>query len=327
MTFKTDGFRDRYLDYERLVSEELILAEQSNITDKFQEILKKKLNRFQPENISIVIYGPPRDGKSYTALSILQMIKNHINTTYDEEKTIHICVDESDFLNKVKTATFQDMYLIDEKKETMVQEGSFVEGEQMKDIDNICAVKSLIVIRLKPQEIWNTNAMITLKTHGKDTDTFMNRLLVKTRELGGERWIGHIRVSLLPIFCDDRKQGLIGSCVSCPRFQYKGKENDRYCTHWIADYERAKMVNVDNVLSGASETRHEEMMKLAIAVSTHPEFGSFKSAAARRFWLKSVVNSEKEFPEHYTNRRLTIKELEEIDSYAKAIKERDEAEV
>ena len=314
--YRMDGFRERFLDFERLGNEELAVAERQDMTPRFRRILRDKLSHRHPENISIVIYGPPRDGKSYAAISIGRMIWTHLKEITGEEKKMTICRDDSEFLEALKDCGFQDIFIIDEKKNAMVQEGSFVEHEQMQDVDNICAAKCLTVIRLKPQEIFGTNAMITLKTHGRDRKNKRTRLLVKVRELNAERWIGHIIVGIAPILCGPRFHDEVGACSVCPHFQVEENHPILWrCSHFIADYERRKLENIEHVMEGDVEARARIIHDIAEEIAHLPEWATIKGKDAKILYVRLIAPDKSKLT-HYTNRRLTQREIEQIVAWA-----------
>lgn len=323
MRFTQDPLREEFLKHERASNEELVYAEHKNITEKFLQLMRKKTSKTSPENMSIILYGPPRDGKSYVGIALAYIKKSMVYEEHGIDIQVILCRDESEFIECVQNAPLWGIYVIDEKKETMVQEGSFIEEEQMKDIDNICAVKCLTVIRIKPQEILGSNALISLKTHGKNLEHKCTRVLIKVHEMSSIRWIGYITIDLHPILCDDRKQNIVHSCSLCPKFQpyQEGLDYNKqpttapYCTHFIAGYERRKLENVDKILEGSAEYRTQILLNIAEELSTLPGFIAIKNKDAKILYTRSVVNNP-EVLQTATNRRLTVREIEQVVSFA-----------
>lgn len=321
--------RESWMNYERLYNEQMVIAEATDITSDFHSFLRNCLDHHAPKDIKIIIYGPTRDGKSYSAMAIAWLIKGYLAKTYQLDKIIRIARDESEFLEMLRDAEFQDIIIVDEKKETLVQEGSMAESMQMKDVDNICAAKCLTIIRLKPQEILTSTAQIVLKTHGNDVQTHTNRLLVKFREMGLDRWIGHVIVSLDPIFCEERKQNRIGSCYTCPKFgtacpacgkQGQQEGNCTQCKHalpsspcqeFIARYERRKLENIGHIMEGSSEYRAQMILAMAKDFAALPEFPRLKKEEARIAFFRTICANREILPSA-TNRRLTTGEIKQI---------------
>lgn len=328
-TYTFHPLRERWMTHERIGNEQMIIAEATDITKDFHSFLKSHLNHHAPKDIKMVIYGPTRDGKSYSALAIATMIKNYLFDTYQVVKKVNVARDESEYLEFLRDAEFQDIVIVDEKRETMVQEGSMAESMQVRDVDNICAAKCLITIRLKPQEILSSTAQIVLKTHGNDLKGHSNRLLVKFREMGWDRWIGHIKVSLNPIFCEDRRQNIIGSCYTCPKFTVtctacnknlqQGEKCSQcgldlpplQCDEFIARYERKKLENIDNIMEGSSQYRAQMVLDMAKEYSALPEFPDLKKEEARIAYLRTIYANRDKL-KSATNRNLTSGEIKQI---------------
>ena len=326
--FEFNPLRTLWMDREREYNEQLQIAESLNVTGKFIQTLKKSLNHFAPRNINIVVYGPVRDGKSYSAISIGYMIVNHIKDAYGKTVQLYIARDDSEFLDLIRKAEFQDVIIVDEKKETIVQEGAMAEIQQVKDIDNICAAKCLTIIKLKPEEIYTTTTNLVLKTHGNDYKNRCNRLLVKYREMGLDKFIGHIIVSIDPILCDDRKQEIVGSCYTCPKFIPSEEEQQKgipVCQEMIAGYERRKLENIDSILEGSPENRAKLVMVLAKEFSALPIFEKLKTKDSRVAYLRTCVNDPEKLPSA-TNRRLTISEISQIEAMSKVFFEEKQLE-
>lgn len=305
----------------REVSDDLTKAEALNVTYQFRESLKERLDRKRMKNIPLVITGPTRSGKTYVAISIGKLCADYIKKTYGEDKIINICKNESVFLDKIQDAKTQDIFIIDEKENTAVQEGSFAELAQMQDFDNICAAKGLIVIRIKPQEIMGTNALMTLFTHERDEENKLTKLLVKkVNALGQEIFIGHIIVDLKNMACEEMKQDNQRACYFCPF--YKAEDETR-CTHFLAEYERSKMENIDDFIAGRKTPRAQLILDLAHDFASHPEYKlMYKNTKARIAFLRNAVNDRTIFA-HASNRQLTIGEIEQIDGMAKFVFEKE----
>jgi hypothetical protein len=310
--FHFNPLREEYYKFERVANEQLLYAEHHNITGKFLSMMKKKLNRKRPENIHIIIYGPTRDGKTYSAMSICEKNQRDIFEMYGEWREINIHPNDSAFLDAVPTAQFQSIHIIDEKDQTTVQDGSMAELMQMEDFNNICAKKALIVVRLKPQEIFAETAHFILKTHGQNTDLHRNRLLVKIREDQYERWIGHIQVPLDPILCPDRRANIVQSCHICPKYEQN-------CQEFIAKYERRKDANIQRIAAGGPEARTEIRRKIAQEYAELPSFDYKASNDALCLELEGMYSDRSIF-KSATNRRFTKTELRQIVALAKKYK-------
>ena len=82
INFEFNSLRERWMNFERQINEQLLIAESTNITSDFIDMIKTNLGTEKPRNINIVIYGPVRDGKSYTGITIGKMIQIHMKDEY-----------------------------------------------------------------------------------------------------------------------------------------------------------------------------------------------------------------------------------------------------
>ena len=332
MSYKFNPLREEYYKFERLGNEQLLYAENMNLTGTFLSMLNGNINRKRPKNIHIIIYGPTRDGKSYSAMAILKWLQTRIFTLYGETKQINVFPNESAFLDSVANAEFQSINMIDEQKNSQFQAGAVAEATHMQDFDEICAAKAIILIRLKPSEIITETAQFMLKTHGNDFERRQNKLLIKIREDGYERWLGHIEVPLDPILCEERKSGREGNCYTCRFFEAEcpgcGKKGQPGackscsveigkgpCEEFIANYERTKLKQIDEVLQGGPQHRVKILINLAEDLSQDEEYREIKSKSGRLLLFRQIATN-KERLEHATNRTLTEKELKMVVDYA-----------
>jgi len=104
----------------------------TNITKLFYEYLMYKVK--MRENLNIAIKGETRSGKSTVAISLGNFIASMTRVPYGP---FNICANESEYYTKVRKAKFNELYHIDEQKESKFGAGSFREEMGIMDMDFI----------------------------------------------------------------------------------------------------------------------------------------------------------------------------------------------
>jgi hypothetical protein len=298
------------------------LALRKNITKEFFQFLKRQLIR--NELININISGRTRSSKSTDAGIIAMWVVDFLK--YIKKMDKEFSIDEtyifniSQLLNKFdeQVIKFHDMYIIDEKKTyEAIQSGSMYEEGQVKDIDRIAAKYCIHRINIigSYDDIEN-NAFYSLVTYGKNYKTFTNKLIVYTREENERVPLGYIEIPIKRFLCEDILNDKVTDCIVCPKYSEDNfkKYNDlaqnkivafASCNLNKAKYERLKDANIKDVTEGNLEERTKIKIKLSYSFYKDKMYMGIKSKSQRKVYIQDNYHL-------YTNRRLTIQEIDEI---------------
>jgi len=299
------------------------LALRKNITIEFFQFIKRQLDR--NELININISGRTRSSKSTDAAIIVMWIIEYLSEIRKMEKTFDIpyifIFNISQFLNRFdeKQVRFHDIFVIDEKKtyET-IQAGSMYEEGQIKDIDRIAAKNCIHRINIiGSYDDIDNNAFYSLVTYGKDYKNFTNKLIVYTREENEKVPLGYIEIPVKKFLCQNILQGKVSDCIACPLYSQENKDKfkvdviphlvmkDNFCYLNKSQYERLKDANIKNVTEGNLEERTKVKIKLSYSFYQDKAFMALKTKSQRKIYVTDNYYL-------YTNRRLTIQEIDEI---------------
>lgn len=170
-----------------------------DLTALFYQYLDDKQRLREP--VTLNIKGTVRSGKSTIAITIACRICERYGTEFEVD---NICANEYDFLDKVKTAKINSVYVIDESKEGVFGVGSMAKRMKINDIQNIIAKRNISTIWLTPRKFNDTNADYGLHTIGRARNS--NPRLVKLllynlldKSVGSMIPFGYV---VIPIFND-----------------------------------------------------------------------------------------------------------------------------
>ncbi len=297
------------------------VAMRNNISLMFFQFLKRQLIR--NENIIINCSGRTRSSKSTSIIIIAQWIYmacNELgihNRKFDVGK--NIMFGTSEFISKFKDdkLNMHDVYIIDEKKlYEAIQSGALYEEGQLKDIDRITA--KLCIHRFNivgSYDDIDNNAFYSLVTYGKDYKNYKNKLLVYTREDNERVPLGYIELPVSSFLCKDITTNKVTDCIVCPL--YSKENHNKYidaknynkdlklCKLQKATYERLKDKNIEKTSLGGIEERTKVKIELTNKFVTDPDYVILKSKIHKKVYIQDNYH-------RYTNRRLTIEEIDEI---------------
>ncbi len=170
-----------------------------DLTGLFYQYIDDKIRLREP--ITINVKGSVRSGKSTIAITIACRVAERNG----KQLTGHnICANEFSFLDKVKTAEDNDVFVIDESKEGVFGVGSMAKKMKINDIQNIIAKKNISTIWITPRRFNDTNSDYGLQTLGRARN--VNPRLVKLllynlldKSIGSIIPFGYV---IMPIFDD-----------------------------------------------------------------------------------------------------------------------------
>jgi len=151
--FETDTLQETFIYNSMRENKKFLRTMHTDFTPQFTDYLIRKTELDEP--IGIGIKGVVRGGKSSFAILIACFLCGLRNKKMDVD---HICKNEFDFLEKVPSAEFGDVYVIDESKCAVYGIGSVAKRMKLKDIQNIIAVKNISTFYLTPREFNDTNS-------------------------------------------------------------------------------------------------------------------------------------------------------------------------
>lgn len=301
------------------------LALRKNITAEFFEFLKRQYDR--NEQVNLNISGRTRSSKSTDAGVIAKFSCNYISRVLKIDKPFNperiFIFNTSQFLNVFNedTAKFHDFYVIDEKRTyEAIQSGAMYEEGQVQDIDRIAAKLCIHRINIvgSYDDISN-NAFYSLVTYGKNYKTFVNKLIVYTREENERVPLGYIEIPVTTWLCQRIQTRKTTDCITCPLYslanhkQFGSKEKFKKCMLDKAKYERAKDENIITVTRGGIEERTKVKIDLAMSYFRDAVFMSLKNKSLKKVYIQDTYHE-------FTNRRLTIQEIEETVDRVEMIK-------
>lgn len=243
--FKISPIQDFLLKQQMSTNEAFARAYFTEMTKVYFDFLQYKIeNR---ENISIGLKGQTRSGKSAvasaTAFHVAHLI---VKIHYPETKPSlyyninNICANESEYAYKVKEATENSIFHIDEQRESKFQMGSVREELYIMDVQNIIAKANIHSLWLFPTDFIERNCQLGLETIGKDTEKRLTKLLVydlsKSKIGFGYTPLGYIIMPVKHLWtCKE-----IGKYGRCDTFGKPLCPNFPTCPRFVATYERKK---------------------------------------------------------------------------------------
>lgn len=295
------------------------LALRKNITEEFFQFLKRQLDK--NELININISGRPRSGKSTDAIIITMWIYQYCNYVKKHNRKFaveyNILFSSSELLSKFdkESFNFHDCFITDEKRKyETIQSGSLYEEGQLTDIDRIGAKFCIHRINIiGSYDDIDNEAYYHLVTYGKNYQDFTSKLIVFTRENNERVPIGYIEIPVKNFLCDDVINNIVISCSTCPKYSQENfnkfnKKKIKFisCELEKAKYERMKDKNIDVIFKGGKlEERTKIKIDLSKVFMKLDEYNKLPKKQERIIYIKDNYF-------RYTNRRLTIDELEEI---------------
>jgi hypothetical protein len=197
--FETDNLQEIFIYNSMRENRKFLRTIHTNFTPNFVEYLVRKtqLN----EVMGVGVKGQVRGGKSTFALSIACFLSALRGRKFDINS---VCASEFEFLEKVKTAEFGQIFLIDESKLGVFGVGSVAKRMKLKDLANIIAIKNISTIYCSPREFNSENADYGFHILGRARTSkprMIRALMYNLAERGVGTYVPYGLVSL-PIFKD-----------------------------------------------------------------------------------------------------------------------------
>jgi len=258
------------------------------------------------ENLNPAIKGETRSGKSTVALSLGNFVSSMTKVPYTE---FNICANESEYYSKVKNAKFNELFHIDEQKESKFGAGSFREEMGIMDIQNIIAKQCVHTIWIYPSDFIARNSVYGLETYGKDMNNKLIRCLVydvRKTMMGLATPLGYIIIPKLQDVSYTREPENKWS-----KYRLKNKyELER--TDFHSKLEEAYETKKD-IWIGKEQTRdmgfhHEERFKLGVWLGQQKIFQEQKNKAQQHVIARQVFRdlTEQEIDETVEIARMGI---------------------
>lgn len=280
----------------------------TNITKMFYEyiIFKVKMR----ENLNLAIKGETRSGKSTVALSLGNFISGMTRVPYT---AYNICANESEYYSKVKNAKFNEMFHIDEQKESKFGAGSFREEMGIMDIQNIIAKQCVHTIWIYPSDFIARNSVYGLETYGKDLTNKLIRCLVydvRKSMMGLATPLGYI---IVPKLQDSAYQKEPENSWSKYRLKnkYELKRGD-FDSKLEEEYEVKKDIWIGKEQTRDMGFHHEERFKCGVWLGEQAQFQEQTSKAKQKILARQVFRdlTEQEIDEIVEIARMGIKEAD-----------------
>jgi hypothetical protein len=228
--------------------------------------------------------------------------------------THHICGNESEYYQKVRNAKFNELYHIDEQKESKFGAGSFREEMGIMDLQNIIAKMCVHTLWLYPSDFISRNSVYGIETYGKDLTHKLIRCLVydvRKTIMGMATPLGFI---VVPKLQDPVYQHLPEKQWSEYRLKnkYELKRSD-FDSHLEEMYETKKDTWILKEQDRDFGYHHEERFKLGQWLGQQPLFNNAGNKGQQRVVARNVFKdlTEAEIDEVVEIARMGI-QLEDI---------------
>lgn len=278
----------------------------TNITKMFYEyiIFKVKMR----ENLNLAIKGETRSGKSTVALSLGNFVSGMTKVPYT---AFNICANESEYYSKVKNAKFNELFHIDEQKESKFGAGSFREEMGIMDIQNIIAKQCVHTVWIYPSDFIARNSVYGLETYGKDLNNKLIRCLVydvRKSMMGLATPLGYV---IVPKHQNPEYQNLPENKWSKYRLKnkYELKRGD-FDSMLEEEYEQKKDEWIQKEQTRDMGFHHEERFKCGVWLGEQPQFQEQTTKAKQHILARQVFRdlTEAEIAEIVEIARMGIKQ-------------------
>lgn len=271
--FKVDALQEEAIMSYLRNDPKFLRTFQNDISDLFYQYLRDKQKLREP--VSIGIKGAVRSGKSSAGIGIACYICELNGKRFSIN---NVCVSEYDFLQKIKSATENDVFVIDEQKEGVFGVGSMAKKMKIHDVQNIIAKLNISTIWITPRRFADTNSDYGLHTFGKAITNFkgepirprLSKFLLYNlleKSSGSIIPIGYV---VIPFFPDIYDYGIeIDN-------QYQDKKDD-----WI----EAEKMSEGNVMFNLQKIYADQLL-------SDPNFGRVRSMKDKILYARSVLPSE-----------------------------------
>lgn len=286
----------------------------TNITKLFYEYLMYKVK--MRENLNIAIKGETRSGKSTVAISLGNFIASMTRVPYGP---FNICANESEYYTKVRKAKFNELYHIDEQKESKFGAGSFREEMGIMDIQNIIAKQCVHTIWIYPSDFIARNSVYGLETYGKDLKNKLIRCLVydvRRTVMGMATPLGYL---IIPKLAEEKYQQMNEKIWSNYRVNNKYKLNRTDFDSMLEEqYEQKKDTWIQKEQDRDFGTHHEERFKLGVWLGEQRQFHEQETKPKQRILARQIFRdlTEGEIDEVVETARMGLK-LADIDKMKK----------
>jgi len=250
------------------------------------------------ENINIAIKGATRSGKSTTGNSWGIYISGLTGVPFDPEK--NVCANESEYIQRVKDASFNECFLIDEQKEAKFGAGSFREEMSIMDVQNIIAKKCIHTIWVYPSDFISRNSDYGFETYGRDIIHKLARLIVydvRKSMFGIQQPVG---ICLVPKFQDPVYQKIPKELWSPYRLKNAELKRPDFDSLHEERYEIKKDSWIDREQHGQMGYHHEMRYKEGVKLGELPVFQTAPNKKRQRIIARQMF------------RNLTEAEIDEV---------------
>ncbi len=265
--FVSDALQEEAIFSNLRKNPEFLQAFNTDLTKLFYQFIedKQKLN----EPVTLSLKGSVRSGKSTIAITIACKIAELNNKEFSVK---NVCSDEYDFLSKVKDSEDNDVFVIDESKESVFGVGSMAKRMKIHDIQNIIAKKNISTLWITPRRFNDTNSDYGLQTIGRARNVKPNlgKLLLFNLMEGRGIFTPPFGFVILPIYKDV--------------YSYGQKLSD--------EYEALKDAWIEKEKESDTNIMYEIQKKRAIELNENPKYVSLEKIKDKSVYAKSVLPSE-----------------------------------
>lgn len=239
----------------------------TDMTNKFYRYIDGKIKLREP--ISLGIKGFTRSGKSTIGITIACRIAEANGKRFSIN---NICENEFDFLKKVKTAEENDVFVIDEGKESVFGIGSMAKRMKIDDIQNIIAKLNISTIWITPRKFNDTNSDYGLRTLGRarNVSPRLVKLLLYNLSEGTRHILIPFGYVIIPVFMDI--------------YEY-GKELDKEYQALKDDWIRREKESETNFMFNIQKEKAQDLL-------SNPTFTQLKKFKDRVIFAKTLLPSE-----------------------------------
>jgi len=259
-------------------------------------------------------------GKSTVAMSFGVYISSLTHVPFTP---YHICANESEYYQKVKGAKFNEVYQIDEQKESKWGIGSFREEMSIMDIQNIVAKQCIHTIWIYPTDFIARNSVYGFETYGKDLNYKLVRCIVydlRKSILGLMQPLGYV---IVPKYQDPAYQNLPEDQWSEYRWKNKYELNRPDFDSLLEElYEQKKDEWIKAEQRRETGYHHKERFKLGLWLKKLPEFQNAGNKKKQRIIARQIFPdlTEQEIDEVVEIARMDI-DLEDIEKMKEKFEE------
>lgn len=265
--FETDALMEESIMRYMRDDSKFLRMYNTNLTPLFFKYVDDKVRLREP--VSIGIKGFTRSGKSTIGITIACRISELNGKKFSIN---NICANEFDFLEKIKKAKDNDVFVVDEAKESVFGIGSLAKRMKIEDVQNIIAKLNISTIWITPRKFNDTNSDYGLRTLGRarNIKPRLNKALIYNLAEGTKGQIIPFGYVVIPTFMDVYDYG------EKLDKQYQEKKDE-----WIQKEKESEV----NFMYQIQKTKAEELLK-------NNKFTTVKKFKDKVIIAKSLLPSE-----------------------------------